>query len=381
MRPPPVFLGTVVAAGMAWVAVPSTRAQVPSFHLVGIAPGLNGSVATGVSADGRVAAGYSYSTPATVGYTWTAAQGRFDFGLQPDVPQPPSTRTDAISGNGTTVVGTTVVSSVLQAFRYGGTGTYQTLGLLNGYERSYADSVSGDGSIVVGRCAVGPFDAGGQAFRWTSATGMQGLPPTRPGNVYSEATGISRDGGTIVGFSYDSGGFSDAFTYTVAQGILTLPSLTNPPSTGTRASAVSPDGSIVVGVSGTGASPVIWRNRQIMNLGVAPGWTQGWPLAVSDDGSVVVGYFTGGSPQTGAVWTLAHGPQTLGSYLAGSGVPVPAGVAFGASTGISGDGLTLVGTAGGSVPVQGFVATTPSPSSLTPLLLALVAAGVRRRRR
>src|SRR5262249_39304453 len=155
-------------------------AQTPSFHFVGMAPGGTSSFVYGLSADGRVATGFTSSgLDVNPGFTWTAAGGRNDFRLEPGLA--PTTTGIGISGDGTAGVGeSSSCTTSPRAYRWHGTGTYQTLGLLSGYMRMYGQGVNGDGSVVVGRAEAGSPGTQAQAFRWTSAGGLQGLGFTRP---------------------------------------------------------------------------------------------------------------------------------------------------------------------------------------------------------
>src|SRR5262245_10922590 len=84
----------------------AAHAQTPSFNLVGVTPGALNSHITALSADGRVAAGYSEYEVGVfrqTGFTWTSAGGRLDFGLLPGVP--PVTGPAALSTDGSLVVG------------------------------------------------------------------------------------------------------------------------------------------------------------------------------------------------------------------------------------------------------------------------------------
>jgi len=77
---------------------------------------------------------------------------------------------------------------------------------------SWANGVSGDGSTVVG---FGFSASGSEAFRHTAAGGMErlwdvllaaGIDPTASGwSVLNDATGVSLDGNTIVGFGVRNG--------------------------------------------------------------------------------------------------------------------------------------------------------------------------------
>jgi probable HAF family extracellular repeat protein len=92
---------------------------------------------------------------------------------------------------------------------------------------SYANSVSGDGKIVVGYKTK--TNGRLKAFRWTSGGGMVDLGAL-DSNANSNAQGVSRDGSTVVGFSSissNSGVFADAkaFRWTAKEGIKELKEL------------------------------------------------------------------------------------------------------------------------------------------------------------
>jgi hypothetical protein len=86
----------------------------------------------------------------------------------------------------------------------------QDLGTLPGYDMSYADGVSADGSVVVG-------GSGRRAFRWTASGGMEDLNTTYAslltnGSYLRWATAISPDGRYIVGQGYNAAtGREEAF--------------------------------------------------------------------------------------------------------------------------------------------------------------------------
>ena len=90
------------------------------------------------------------------------------------------------------------------AFRWTQTGGMRDLGTINdaaGF--SSANSVSGDGSVVVGESAIPKIQNSffSHAFRWTSSGGMADLGTL--GNVagYSSATATNFDGSVVVGRS------------------------------------------------------------------------------------------------------------------------------------------------------------------------------------
>jgi uncharacterized membrane protein len=87
---------------------------------------------------------------------------------------------------------------------------------------SSASGVSADGSVVVGGGLFTGVE--GEAFRWTASSGMQrlwdlllaqGVDPAADGwTVLSDATSISADGNTIVGYGTHNGN-TEAFVATV----------------------------------------------------------------------------------------------------------------------------------------------------------------------
>ena len=103
---------------------------------------------------------------------------------------------------------------------------------------SYAHDVSGDGSSVVGESV-------GEAFRWTSNTGLVGLG-TLPGDRYSWAYGVSGNGSVVVG---DSGFITgaEAFRWTQESGMVGLGFL--PEQNRSEGHGVSADGAVIVGSS------------------------------------------------------------------------------------------------------------------------------------
>ena len=109
-------------------------------------------------------------------------------------------------------------------------------------------------------------------------------------------------------------------------------------------SAVSADGSVVVGTGGTSSYKQAFRwtaDQGTVDLGVVPGIVYGGShtaKSVSGDGSVVIGS-NSGLGSTGAwKWTSGTGTVSLASLSAGY---------YGAAYGISEDGSTVVGRASG----------------------------------
>src|SRR4029079_9578638 len=114
--------------------------------------------------------------------------------------------------------------------------------------RSVANAVSDDGSTVVGFSGLG---TGQEAFRWTRGSGMVGLGDLSGGDFESSADAVSADGSVVVG--YGTRGTSiesrEAFRWTSGGGMVGLGYLPGSSSNG-WAHCVSGDGSVVVGDSG-----------------------------------------------------------------------------------------------------------------------------------
>ena len=122
----------------------------------------------------------------------------------------------AISGDGSTVVGSTDVGQFTAYFWNDADGMtgLSSLGGVPGTCGSAANAVNADGSVIVG------YSAGGAqtyaAVRW------DGLAITELTNGYastSEATGVSGDGDVIVG-NRDNGGTNEAFVWTSGSGAM-----------------------------------------------------------------------------------------------------------------------------------------------------------------
>jgi hypothetical protein len=156
---------------------------------------------------------------------------------------------------------------------------------------SYAYGISGDGSVVVGQSGAPVWNGDSEripdyseAFRWTSAGGMQGLghlPPAGPlpdpiYSYYSAASAVSADGSIVVGassdFYPDSG--AEAFIWDSAHGMRKLSDVLHNDFgldlTGwvlVFANAISPDGRNIVG---TGLNPNGQYEAFLAKLGNPP---------------------------------------------------------------------------------------------------------------
>ena len=165
--------------------------QGPSIRWLGTLGG-DRSSAFGVSADGSVVIGKSRnSTGQEIAFRWTALGGM----------QPLDSRIEEITDftpDGSVLVGYYRVNWEERAFRWTVSGGIQDLGTLPGGDRSEAYAVSADGSVVVGRAR----NAAGleRAFRWTEAGGMQDLG-VLPNYDEGYAVAVSADGQVVLGVS------------------------------------------------------------------------------------------------------------------------------------------------------------------------------------
>jgi uncharacterized membrane protein len=168
--------------------------------------------AVSVNADGSAVVGNYYYGGA---FLWTSAGGMQDLGRLPG--QGGSVAAD-LSADGTTAVGnsytwTTSTGYTFQhAFRHTSALGMQDLGVLPGYDFSWATGVSGDGSVVVGECSTWVGGYSTRPFLWTRTLGMVDLESHLPtlgvdltGWTLGDVLGISADGSSIFGFGSDGG--------------------------------------------------------------------------------------------------------------------------------------------------------------------------------
>lgn len=168
---------------------------------------------------------------------------------------------------------------------------------------SYAQNISTDGRVIVGRSTSA--NGENEAFRWENGN-WQPLGSLSAINFFSFAYGVSADGSTVVGWSRAPGGSGiEAFRWTQATGMVGLGELEGG-AYDSRAYAVTADGRLVggFGTSAIGKEAVIWDHEGVMyrvkDLLLNAGLTEvaNWRLeevrAFSADGTVIVG--TGNNP-------------------------------------------------------------------------------------
>ncbi len=216
-------------------------------------------------------------------------------------------------------------------------------GLPGGQFFAEASAVSADGSVVVG---FGTSASGySEAFRWTEASGMVGLGYL-PGGVNSRATGVSADGSVVVGDGNTTVAI-EPFRWTAGSGMVGLGNLSQRYNIG-RANGVSADGSVVVGDSDVehpsdsiGSTPEAFRwtaGSGMVGLGSLDAkdpYSEAW--AASADGSVVVGDSDSPVGHEAFRWTAGSGMVRLGGEF------VPGHSVFSYARGVSADGSVVVG--------------------------------------
>jgi uncharacterized membrane protein len=231
----------------------------------------------------------------------------------------------AVSDDGTVVVGSSVSALGSEAFRWTSAGGMQRLG--DGQVHSYGYDISGDGEVVVGVGHVPDGSLGG-GFRWTNSGGMQWLD-----NFNGNA--ISTDGLVIVGAIPHGDHNSEAYRWTSSGG-QGLGFLSGPPSS-SNALAVSDDGAVIVGLS-EGQAFRWTDNDGMRRLSDLPeDSVMSIVSGVSGDGSVVAGTRFTDSGVEAYRWTMDTGMQGLGDFAGGP--------FYSSVSGVSGDGSVIVGHA------------------------------------
>ncbi|MGE3108665.1 MAG: GC-type dockerin domain-anchored protein [Phycisphaerales bacterium] len=229
---------------------------------------------------------------------------------------------------------------------------FTPLGDLPGaWEYSEATGVSADGGTVVGASVV----AGSgivsylAAFAWSPETGLFNIYDLSGAGATIRAAAANHDGSIIVGTA-DHGFFSDQgsqpFIWTAGTGAIEIGDLpggvSGVPRAGAR--AITPDAAFIacVGESESGTESYLYRvaTGEMTPIGDLPGGTfASYSLAMSADGLVLVGVSDSSMGQQAFRWTLAGGIQPMG-YL-----PMPPTTArYSQATAISADGGVIAGS-------------------------------------
>jgi probable HAF family extracellular repeat protein len=348
-----------------------------------LAGGSFGREAVAISADGSTVVGVATTASGPQAFRWTAQTGMVGLGDLPGGAFHSVAR--SVSADGSVVVGRATTAAGRQAFRWTAAEGLVSLGGLPGAPfQSEANDVSADGSVIVG-AAAGALGAeiALEAFRWTAAEGMTGIgalpvPPTTPPS--SQATSITPDGTTIVGYSFVAGD-ELPFRWTAAEGMKQVfyRSYAN-------VTDISDDASVIIGTGINFPASFYWSDATgLETLDEPENSLVVWPSGVTADGLTVVGaaYYNFGGEPYALIWNRATGSRPLSDVLREAGADL-GGWTLTAATDISPDGRIIVGFGRrGSGQTEAWIAHMPVPEPSGHAIAgvaACVALLVRRRR-
>jgi len=177
--------------------------------------------------------------------------------------------------------------------------------------------------------------------------GFVGLGDLPGGGFFSAANAISPDGSVVVGQSMSGAGY-EAFVWTSSTGMLGLGDFPGGPFN-SEAMGVSAFGNAVVGAGFASTGPMAFRWTSaggMVALGTLPGGSSSVAYAIAADGSFVVGSSSSGAATAEAFrWSPGSGMQSLGVLPGGS-----QSVAFA----VSGRGSVIAGFSGSTSGEQAF---------------------------
>ena len=268
------------------------------------------SRARGTSSDGSVVAGQRFSDYASA-FCWSS-------GVLMPLEANRSSSINDVSVDGKLLVGSNpanyTVAPVATKWSVAAIGTSAAVSLgdlSGGVAESEATRVSGNGSTIVG---WGTSASGVEAFRIVGTGAMTALGDLAGGKFFSEAAAVSTDGSVVVGRSHSTKG-PEAFRWTAATGMVALGDLPGG-AVYSEATGVSGDGTIVVGMSSSTveADVFLWTAssgmRSLAALCRAAGVDlNGWRFpycrpVISEDGNTLAGDAI--SPQMDqVVWRLS----------------------------------------------------------------------------
>jgi uncharacterized membrane protein len=247
---------------------------------------------TAVSANGTVVAGSCRSLslkPAPMAFTWTRGEGLRHLAA-PLSSQALPVSANAMSRSGDAIVGST------QDLGQGSEGYLwrppaNIIGLGNEHAASSIPMA------IAGDVVVGMVERAGiiKPFHWSSGAGLRPFTGFSS-SLQAEVNGMSADGRTIVGRAWWTGSQRMrgwAFRWTEGDGIANLErSREDDYNVGSRATAVSGDGMVVVGdnIVGRRREAFRWTVRTgMVSLGVLAGEGFSEAHSVTDDGQIIVG--------------------------------------------------------------------------------------------
>jgi hypothetical protein len=337
-------LGLAILCGTAQAEV--------TFEIIGVGG------ATDISADGSVVVGNTHGDYET--FRWTIEDGMVPLGMATVPVLGVGAGTPDVSADGTRISATIL----------GADSTYATQGLWtlgSGWQelippvlpdgglmdQSYGSAwgLSDDGSTLTGLYwRPGATDGSAHATYWTEETGLVSLGSS---NGASRGNDASNGGSVVVGWE-ENPDFGNWWPTVWVDGMKTTLSTADGFA---EASTVNPEGTLIAGHAYDDvlfvASAAIWRwNGSVWEeeiLGNLPPVTPYSSLAtcndMTPDGSVIVGYNMPSSPgdATGFIWTEETGMIDVEDFLEDNGINVPYTFNIQTLTGVSDDGMTMVG--------------------------------------
>jgi len=328
------------------------------------------SHANHVSDDGHMAFGFAVGiNGGLTGWRWTHASG---MQVMPSLPgygwaEPYGTNrtNDFILGR----IG--IPGGGSQSFIWDELGGYTLIGdLPGGTNNSGLTAITEDASYGVGFSSHGFSTIGAPIFRavsWTPSDGLAPLPLPSTGDdlTNSRAYSLLPDG-RIFGQSA-----SGAWLYSESYGTFEM-------LLGAEAmSHVSSDGAFFAGNDGFASRAAYWTREDGQTfLPLLDGHLYSGLRGMSNDGSVMVGQSFGQFGGDEVVWFDQGEPIPVIDFATSLGLDMD-GWRFIDVMSVSGDGSTIVGTAAHESWVgsrqEGFVLTIPTPASVMPLAVGLMA--------
>lgn len=238
------------------------------------------------------------------------------------------------------------------------TETWKFLGgLTSSSDLTFSSSwgMTSDGQTVVGLAWVNGAEAHG--VKWNEATGMVDLGSTVPERS-SRANSINDDGTIIVGWQDDD--YGDRLGVYWKNGTQVALTDDNGNPTG-EAMGVTPDGKTIVGF--TFDNPFIWNETEGYTSITHPDPDySGGAAGVTDDGKTVVGYFRPWNGPAvlgeGFIYTKENGRLNLNEYVASLGLD-DLGITLALPLAISPNGKYISGIGRTEDDLRGFVIKLP----------------------
>jgi probable HAF family extracellular repeat protein len=322
------------------------------------------------NADGSGTASFILILPPPEGFQKTIEGHSFlPYAKPPGETYFPTSFGFGLSGNGQVAVGYSGPNNDPRAYRFAAADGMTPLPIVEGalYAYSNAYAASADGRVIVGEATAaatenGPGNRVAVMWNATSTSSSLSSPGTRalsepaaapnitvtslgflPGGTSSVAYGVSADGTVIAGYGSDydpdvlGSGIRQAFRWTATEGMVGLGWLQGGIVNSSTALAVSTDGSVIVGGSSAanGGEAFRWTAAEGMKgLGLPSGASFGRATGISADNSTIIGHNGFSNHNHAFRWTVAEGMTDLG-FLPGDNVSE--------ANAISADGSIIVG--------------------------------------